>query len=188
MGLFNPPTRALFLAPPCPNSRCGLSNSEFSPACCFLPRASKMSHHFFCHGNLECKLLSRCPLFAKMAPSPDRVTPQSCHIRNSWRKPKNVIATDSHGLLKCIASSHRLSSMGLQMHLDGNLRLLDQRRSRPGHCSLSCPHPHAAALSASLRAAEKIILSRSGKGLRESTIMTRTCQNRLRKNLPLSHQ
>src|SRR6202035_1257043 len=77
-----------------------------------------------------CKLLSRCPLFANMAPSPDRVTPQSCHIRNSWRTPKNVIATDSHGLLKCIASSHRLSSMGLQMHFDGNLRLLDQRCSR----------------------------------------------------------
>lgn len=100
----------------------GFRTPSFLLLAAFFPGHQRCHTTFFAMGiwNVSCS----------PAPSPDRVTPQSCHIRNSWRTPKNVIATDSHGLLKCIASSHRLSSMGLQMHFDGNLRLLDQRRSR----------------------------------------------------------
>jgi hypothetical protein len=63
-------------------------------------------------------------IIRRNGPSRDRVTPQSCHIRNSWRTPKmRHCHRFTRRLLKCIGSASRgviSSSMGLKCTFDGS--------------------------------------------------------------------
>ena len=191
-GLSNPPTRALFLAPPCPNSRCGFRTPSFLQLTAS-SRASRRHTTFLWEiWNLSCSHCHYSPKWPFPRSRNPTIMPHTQFVANYQTASLPPI----HGT----AQMHRFQRLGRNLlggqawvfKMHSTEAALVRSASQPlGHCSLSfVPSPCRRTLRI-IPSTEKnnhFNLSHSGKGLRESTIITRTCQNRLRKSLPLSHQ